>query len=62
MRFYYAIKLGLVDGYNEPFELSSGMTWAESPRTNWLYDWAVNAGQVFGAALQAQWIIDRKEK
>lgn len=37
--------LGVRDGWQQPFELSSGMTWDDDQGANEFYDCGVNVGQ-----------------
>jgi hypothetical protein len=47
-----AFSLGLRDGYEAPYELSSGLTWANCDK-NESYDHGVNIGQRIGAFVNA---------
>jgi hypothetical protein len=53
MRLFKAIKTGLVDGFEQPYELTMGMTWEDSDTLNRAYDHSVNVGQSVGAFLVA---------
>jgi len=39
-----AITLGVADGWKQPYDLTSGMTWND-PDLNEIYDRSVNVGQ-----------------
>jgi hypothetical protein len=45
-----AFRLGIVDGWQEPWELSSGITWPDW-KLNECYDMGVNVGQWVGRLL-----------
>lgn len=43
-----AFRLGFVDGWRQPFDLTSGITWEDSDTLNEAYDWGANFGQFAG--------------
>ncbi len=43
-----AFILGYQDGLEQPFDLTSGLTWEDNPALNEAYDHGVNAGQIAG--------------
>jgi hypothetical protein len=45
---------GMKDGFNEPYDLSSGMTYEDRPQLNEVYDYGVNLGQFLRAGFNAQ--------
>lgn len=47
VRCWRVFRTGLADGWNQPFDLTSGMTY-EGAFWNNLYDWGANFGQWFG--------------
>lgn len=48
-----AFLLGVKDGWNQPYELSSGMTYTEEARND-AYDMGVNLGQLLRAPIKHQ--------
>jgi len=48
-----AVWIGLKDGWESPYFLSSGMTW-DNPHLNEAYDHAVNVGQFLRSPLWNQ--------
>jgi hypothetical protein len=48
----FAFRTGFVDGLEQPYELTSGMTWHD-PLMNEVYDHGVNCGQRVGAFVTA---------
>lgn len=49
---YKAYLSGLKDGFNNPYELGSGLTWEDSQDNNEAYDTGVNHGQILGALVR----------
>ena len=52
-RIYRAFRTGCVDGWKQPFDLTSGMTY-ERRILNEAYDWGANAGQLAGRLFKRQ--------
>lgn len=44
---------GLKDGWRQPYDLTSGLTWENDHRLNLAYDHGVNYGQATGVILNA---------
>jgi hypothetical protein len=53
METLHAFWLGIKDGYDQPYDLTSGLTWGNNRSLNEIYDHGVNMGQRIGALRRA---------
>ena len=51
-RHFHAFRLGFADGWEQPDDLTSGLTWPNDQGCNEAYDHGVNIGQWFGQRLR----------